>query len=363
MAPVRRLVGVVWRIVRWPLAAATVAIALLCMPVAYVELACRGTATTQSYTPSIEVASRRHEANTYLTYPEWHIVYAYDGLAETLKNGDEYAFDYFASVSGFWRSSCALMRVADSHGGADGPTRIMIHTIGVSFTLEMALKAAYEETIGHTTAWLRGADKTPQDRAIAKMALDYSAFLRQTPWYRYPFPRDVRALWAAPIDGPLRGWERRLGIGSEFVAKTAYAKVIGAAEAAGEPAPLAIRSIVAGIDRKAFSSMPGVTIIGDHRGGFEIETPRYDLFTRILSSIARQGGSVLEIAGNDDIMVTLTVREGSAVSLLQGTEILRMKRGGFPSERLLVDVKVKDLAAFINAHPLGDPGLEHVFDY
>jgi FAD/FMN-containing dehydrogenase len=82
----------------------------------------------------------RREANTYLTYPEWHIVYAYDGLAETLKAGDEHAFDYIESIAGFWRSTCSLMRRADRHGGADWPTRSMIHTIGVSFTAEMALK-------------------------------------------------------------------------------------------------------------------------------------------------------------------------------------------------------------------------------
>ena len=363
MTRLRRLVRVLWRIVRWPLAAATVAIALLGMPVAYVELACRGTATTQSYEPSIEVASQRREANTYLTYPEWHIVYAYDGLAETLKSGDEYAFDYFASVSGFWRSSCALMRVADSHGGADGPTRIMIHTIGVSFTLEMALKAAYEETIGRSTAWLRGADKTPQDIAVAKMALDYSAFLRQTPWYRYPFMREVRKLWTAPRRGTLRGWERRLGIGLEFTAKAAYANILARAVAATGPATLIIRSVVSGLKERDLSSISGVTIIGARGNGVEIETPRYDLFTRILVEIARRGGTIREIAGNDDIMVTLTVPERADARTRPGVVIMRMKRDGFPSDRLLVNVKVPDLASLLNLYALGDPGLEHVFDY
>jgi hypothetical protein len=30
---------------------------------------------------------------------------------------------------------------------------------------------------------------------------------------------------------------------------------------------------------------------------------------------------------------------------------------------LLVNVKVPDLAPLLNALPLGDPGIEHVFDY
>jgi hypothetical protein len=56
------------------------ALGILFLPVGYIELACRGHATPQAYTPAIEPAQQRREANTYLTYPEWHIVYAYDGL-------------------------------------------------------------------------------------------------------------------------------------------------------------------------------------------------------------------------------------------------------------------------------------------
>jgi hypothetical protein len=62
-------------------------------------------------------------------------------------------------------------------------------------------------------------------------------------------------------------------------------------------------------------------------------------------------------------MVTLTVPEGSHLPVQHGTLILRMKRDGFPSDRQIINVKVADLAAFVNAYPLGDPGLEHVFDY
>lgn len=357
--------GFFWRFAWRLLALGVVVLLVLCIPVAYVELACRRPAISAGtpYTPVItDAASARREANTYLTYPEWHIVYAYDGLAETLKHGDEYAFDYISSVVGFWRSSCALMEVADGHGGADWSTRSMIHTIGVSFTLEMALKGLYEETFGRATALLRGAKKTPQDQVVATMAIDYSAFLRQTPWYRYPFTREARKLWDAPFSSIVRGWERRLGIGAEFYGKSAYAQLIAVA-AAADPAPLTIRSIVSGLDRKALSAIDGVTIVGARGKDLEIETPRYDLFTKILVAIAQRGGTVVEIAGNDDIMATLTVAPKTTVPAAPGHVILRMPRSGFTGERLLVDVKVKDLAPFLKSHPLGDPGLEHVFDY
>jgi hypothetical protein len=350
------------RALKWLIAAAAIVLLLLCLPAAYVELQCRGDLTAQPYKSLVDTPHLRREANTYLTYPEWHIVYAYDGLAETLKTGDEYQFDYTQSVAGFWRSACALMRVADAHGGADLGTRSMIHVIGASFTLEMALKAAYEETVGRATAWVRGATKTPQDDAVAAMARDYSAFLRQTPWYAYPFTREAGRLWEAPVGGVVRGWERRLGIGAEFLGKAVYAKVLGAA-AATDPAPLTIRTVVTGLDRGALSSLANVTVVGERSGGVEIETPRYDLFTRALAAIAERGGRLVEIGGNDDIMVSLTTAEGGYIDAAPGKVILRMPRSGIGGERVLVDLKVNDLAAFLTQHPLADPGLEHVFDY
>ena len=354
----------IWRIAKWPLRIAAVALLVLLMPVGYVELACRGDAADQTYHPLItDATSQRSEANTYLTYPEWHIVYAYDGLAEALKTGDEHRFDYLSSVSGFWGSTCALMRVADAHGGADFDTRSMIHTIGVSFTAEMAAKAIYEETVGRITAWIRGGSKTPQDRAIAEMAVDYAAFLRQTPWYQYPFTREIRELWSTPTDGFVRGWERRFGIGLEFAAKAAYARVIGGAVAATAPARLTIRTVVTGVSAEDLGSISEVTVLGPRGGGLEIETPRYDLFTRILVEIARRGGTIQEIAGNDDIMVTMTVASGSQLRLHRGTLLHRMKRDGFASDRLIVEMKVAELAAFLRENPLGDPGVEHIFDY
>ena len=352
------------RVFKWSLLAVLVTTLLLLMPVAYVEVGCRGQSATQTYAPLItDPAFQRREANSYLTYPEWHIVFAYDGLAQALKTGDEYGFGYVRSISNFWSSACALTRTASRHGGADFDTRSMIHTIGVSFTVEMLAKASYEETIGRVTAWLRGPRKTAQDAVIAGIAADYASFLRQTPWYEYPFKRKARELWAPPAGLSLRGWERRLGIGLEFEAKAVYAKVLAGAVAATAPAQLVIRSVVSGLDATALERLAGVKVIGRRGDGIEIETPRYDLFTRILAGIARQGGTIREIAGNDEIMVSVTVREGISGPIQHGSVILRMKRDGIPGDRLLVNVRMADLAAFLNTYPLGDPGLEHVFDY
>jgi hypothetical protein len=121
--------------------------------------------------------------------------------------------------------------------------------------------------------------------------------------------------------------------------------------------------VISGLDPQALAATPGVSVIGRRGDGLEIETPRYALFTRILADIARQGGDIREIAGNDEIMVSLTVADGTAAGVEHGTVILRMQRDGIPGERLLVNVTMPQLARFLMTYRRGDPGLEHVFDY
>ena len=47
----------------------------------------------------LEPAHRREEINSYLTYPEWSIVHAYEDLAGVMRQGSESDFAYFGSVA------------------------------------------------------------------------------------------------------------------------------------------------------------------------------------------------------------------------------------------------------------------------
>jgi hypothetical protein len=112
-----------WQLTKWGLVALFFLVIALAAPVAYVAAACKGTPGKQDYPPIItEPEFQRQEANSFLTYPEWHIVYAYEGLARALETGDEYEFAYFSSIKGFWSAACALNKVAAAHGGADVAT-------------------------------------------------------------------------------------------------------------------------------------------------------------------------------------------------------------------------------------------------
>lgn len=353
------------KLLKWSVAGLILLLIPLVAPIAYVELACTGDATGAPYQPLItDPQFQRREANSYLTYPEWHIVYAYEGLAEVLKTGDEYKFPYLASIAGFWKASCALNRVANAHGGADQNTRQTNHVIGASFTLEMGMKALYEETKGRFFAWTRGAEKSPQDVVSAQMADDYAKFLYQTPWYKYDFASARQKLWDAPLTMPVRGWERRLALGGEWSAKTAYAGMIAGAVSATGVAKLEIRSIVSGLDTAALQAIPGVEIIREFDGKTEINTPRYAAFTEILKVIAAQRGTIVEIAGNDEIMITVAVADDALAQLPEGTtQIAEVARDGFDGRRLILSVPMARLADTIRTLQSGPLQLEHIYDY
>ena len=354
------------RVLLWTAVVLVAGIAALLSPVAYVETFCRADAEPQDYTPLIADAEfQRAEANSYLTYPEWHIVYAYEGLAKTLETTDEHGFDYLASIAGFWRSFCALNQQANRHGGGDFNTRGTIHVIGVSYTLELIMKAAYEETVGRLFALIRGPEKAPQDLYAARMAADYAGFLQQVPWYKYDFEKAKQELWAEPVTSFARGWERRLALGGEFSAKTAYAQAIASAVEAAGVAILRIRSVVRGLDAETLASIEGVDVIGTTADGVLIETPRYRKFTRILERIVDLGGTVADIAGNDDIMLAAVGWDDPDLdSLSRGTILARIPRDGYDgSARWLVGLKVRDIGPVLDAIEANGLKLEHIYDY
>lgn len=124
----------------------------LSAPVIYVETMCRGNATPEPYRALIAPAHQRPETRTLMTYPEWYIVHAYEDYAEVLRTGDPHDYAYLRGIGGFWSSLCALNEESSAYGEVDGATKQMVYVIGVSFTAELALKAAYEETLGRVFA-------------------------------------------------------------------------------------------------------------------------------------------------------------------------------------------------------------------
>lgn len=339
-------------------------------PIAWTEASCRGTAVAQRMPEHLTTPEeRRPEARTFLTYPEWHVVYAYEELGQTLKAGDPHDFEFWSAVKGFWSTLCVVSEEADRLGEAGFDARATIYTVGVSFTLEMLAKAAYEETLGRLALLLSpGAnareEPSAQDAVEARMAESYGSFLHQTPWYRFDFDSWTGRLWDAPIGPVLRSWERRIAVGLEWRAKAAYARLIETAVGAMGADETEMKVHVTGLSPAATAMLgDGVLqVSAGGEGGTILTVARYRAFTRTAAAVAAAGGDFTEIAGNDDILVTLLSRDGP--DLPEGARLLLgVKRQGADASRYLVSVKVSVLAEMIRSLEGADAALEHVYDY
>lgn len=347
----------IWRWLWRVLLLVVLLVAGLLAPVGYNELACIPRERPQDYTAILPPEHHRPESRTLLTYPEWHIVHAYDDYAQVISAGDPHEFGYLRAIGGFWSSLCSLSHASADHGGFPWETKQMVYVIGVSFTAELLAKAAYEETLGRLATWLRGAARAPLDDLSADQARAYAAFLQQVPWYKWDFAADAAAL-STNDTGSLRDAERRIALGLEYRAKAGYAQVIEGAVAQVGADALTLWMIVTGIDAQALAALDGVTVVGARPEGTEIETPRYRELTHLLAKMSAQGAEFVEIAGNDDILFT-AISEGAEIP----GAIHAFARQGHGDMRHLVLMKVADLAERLRGMGQGGLTLEHVHDY
>lgn len=351
------MIQFLWRWVRrLLLALAIIAIGLL-MPVIYNELACIPKTQPDDYTSILPPEHHRPESRTLLTYPEWHIVHAYDDYGQVITEGDPHDFGYLRAVAGYWSSLCALSDVSAKHGGLDGETRQMVYVIGISFTVELLAKAAYEETLGRIAVLIRGDERAALDEVHADHARTYAQFLRQAPWYQWDFESDAEDL-ATNASGSFRDSERRLALGLEYRVKAAYAELISnAVEQIGSD-EMRLRMIVAGVSPENLATLDGAEVIAEREAGTEIETPRYRELTHLLQAMAAQGARFVEIAGNDDVLLTAISQSPEADGAVHS-----FARQGYGDYRHLILLKVTDLADRLREMQTGPLMLEHVHDY
>lgn len=347
----------IWRWAKRLIAGVLLVVLGLLTPVAYSEVMCRPSGEPAAAQALLAAEHHRLESRTLLTYPEWYIVHAYQDYARVIETGDPHDYRFIKGISGFWRSLCALSKTSGQLGPVDGATKQMVYVIGFSFTAELLAKAAYEETLGRVFTTLRGPQRAALDDLSAAQAKGYAAFLQQTPWYKWDFDADAKALRDAGA-GQMRDQERRLALGLEYGVKAAYARVIAAAVAEVGGDALTLRMIVDGADGNTLAQFSGVTVIGETPSGIEIETLRYRALTHLIKDMTEAGVSFVEIAGNDDIMFTIISEAATHPKAMYSD-----KRQGFENYRHLLLTDVAELAADIAGLAETSARLEHIHDY
>lgn len=311
----------------------------------------------------------RAEGDTFLTYPEWYIVYAYSDLAGVTRTSSESSFDYFRSVRGFWSSLCEARRASSSARPATQDQMVTNYIIGSSFMAEMAVQGLYERTIGALTVAWRGSVRTKEDEFNQALLDDYAKFLEQTPWYRYPFADKLSALWHdVPFEPSIRAVERRLSLSLQYGIKSVYAKAIGAL-AGLSPADLEIGSVVMAPSAQALPADAGIRTVRevrstDGRQGILMITPRYQEFTGIIRTIGAKGLSFAEIAGNSRILTTVLVPPGNLPTVNGAKRIFETDVQSMPGwRRVGYDTEVTAVAALPATVETRGARFEHAYDY
>lgn len=332
-------------------------------------------AATGAAAPPAEIAERlraeipgyqRPEESTFLTYPEWSIVYAAREYAGFVSRNRESGFPYWAYVGRFWKDYAAMIRASSGYP-FNFNNHLMLTVIGVSHTIEHAIQSLYENTIGRLTELASGRP-TPQDRFQARAAGEYAAFLDQVPWYQFDYAGKRAGLWNTRSESGsarMRSWERKLAFGLSYTVKQTYADLIKSGlEATSDPALLDIVVWAKGPVAQAIDGEADTELLRDlGSDGAVFVTRRYQVFTDMIPRLIERGLTFVEIGGNDDILVT--VLSGNELEMPAGArEIFAYDLPADPASRrtgLLASVGA--LHGVLPALDEQGAQLEHVYDY
>lgn len=354
---------------RWKVLAITgvVLLAGAAAPILTIETRCRSPIEgleTGGYEPVLkDPAWRRDEARTWLTYPEWHIVYSAESFARHLQTKPPSQYHYVSDIRGFWSSYCAMNQAAA--GQVPVSARVMLYTIGLSYSAELLVKALYENTLGRLSEWI-GGWKSADDRYAAEVQERYGAFMHEVPWYEFPFGKAFSGLWGTnEPNAKFRHWERRFALSLEYGVKAGYAKLIGWASGASLGRDeRTLRLIMRASPRTIRALDPRLRVVGEVGPGvIVVEAPRYEQFTHLLQRVSTTQAELVEISGNDDIYATLLMPPGDEVPG-PGTHLITSRVDDPPGwRRIGLSTKVPELLGVIRLTHRYGGRIEHVYDY
>jgi hypothetical protein len=245
---------------------------------------------------------------TFLTLPEWYIVYSTEEYAAFVATRPPSHFPWFRSIAQFWRTYTAACRATRRVYAFEPGVHVMLGVTGVSFSAEQAVKGAYETTLGRVAEWLGGHD-TEEDAVARRTLQEYGRFMHTAPWYEFPFATRLRALWReTPLRGAhlVRKWERRGFLSAEYGTKAVYGRVIRSATGTVRaPEDLRLYAWAEDVPDAVFAEgrVKKVRTLGPR--SFIVALPRYEQFTGVALDLVHRGARFRDIAANDVIVLSL----------------------------------------------------------
>src|SRR5687768_16418092 len=311
----------------------------------------------------------RPESKTYLTLPEWYIVYSTDEYADFIATNSSSDFPYFRAVGQYWQSYVDVCNEIRGRYPFNGDSQFTLAFIGLSFTAENMLKGAYEGTIGRVTDWISSDVPTEEEAYAARVAQEYGEFMHVIPWYFFPFQEKLQGLWNDTSlwgPDPIRKWERKLALTVEYGGKMLYAGFtnFGAQATYGGADVEKIYAVTQGLTDDMTSK--DLEVIEEIDGQRQlIRITRFEYFSDTVPGLLERGVRFEEIAGNHEILFTLLGSQDADYNFQYGDYLFDLPILTQPGQtRAAIKVPVSDMTQFFEElNSREDIQFEHMYDY
>jgi hypothetical protein len=315
--------------------------------------------------------NRRPLEDSYFSYPEWYIVWSYEERAQYLPKNLPSGFPYFASIGQYWRSYCFICGLTQSRHQFNLGDHLSSMVLGGSFALEYAIRGAYEQTIGRLSEWTSSHELVEEDAYAARVAREYADFVYVRPFYEFHFGHALAQLWKeTPLWGkhPIRKWERKFILSVDYGIEAVYAHaMLFASHVTYGQESDDTYTWVENAPETLFQEFPrikNVKQIGPQ--SFVVVIPRYQEFTDLAVKLSQRDVHFAQIAGNDEIMLTVVAPKNwrydlpaSDGSLLFTENILTQ-----PSvKRIALECPVRSLHSVLSNFASHGIKIEHIYDY
>ena len=309
----------------------------------------------------------RDGSATFLTLPEWYVVYSAEEYAAFVKSHAPSHFPYFAAISQYWRYYAGACRATKRVYAFDPRRHLMLALAGLGFSMDNSVKGAYENTVGVLTEGI-GFYHTEEDVFARRTARQYAELLHTIRWYDFPFERQLEALWKeTPLWGLdfVRKWERRFSLSAEYGLKAVYAGIMKlGTHPAPQSEPPVIHAWIDEAPERVFDDGRIRKIKPVGARSYVVTLPRHDAFTPVVVGLVKQGVRIRELAGNDEVLLTATAPSAADVRLATGEILLKEPLlTNRAAMRIAVKAPVASLRALLSELTIAGATLERIYDY
>lgn len=308
----------------------------------------------------------RSTEQTYLTFPEWWLVYASDEYAEFIKDKNPSDFPYFGLIGQFWSNYWEIYQITKNKYPFNMGYHVMLITIGVSTSFEYSIKSLYENTVGRITEALRTHGNTSEDEFAYKAAREYADFIYVEPWYKFDFASKVVQLWKQETfkgKDKIRKLERLFFLTLEYSFKTVYGWIIKTVTNISYEEPSQTTAVIAsGLLKHEHK----ITVVRQFKNGWQLLLlPRYDAFKNTALALAQSGVKFYEVAGNNsEILLSYITKKDWSYNLKTGNVLLTNNIITRPElKRIIVEASITSLHEVLLGLKKEGAVLEHIYDY